>query len=50
MLSSLDSGVQVHSMEDVVKFNEENDDRAIPYFGQEHMTMALRRHAEVSQI
>ncbi|MFN8404600.1 MAG: amidase [Anaerolineales bacterium] len=42
-LSSLDSGVQVHSMEDVVKFNEENDDQTMPYFGQEHMTMALER-------
>jgi amidase len=35
------SGVRVHSMEDVIKFNEENSDKVMPYFGQEHMTMAL---------
>ncbi|HNQ93765.1 MAG TPA: amidase [Anaerolineales bacterium] len=42
-LKSLDASVRVHSMEDVVKFNEENNDQTMPYFGQEHMTMALER-------
>jgi amidase len=27
-------------MEDVIKFNEENSDRVMPYFGQEHMITA----------
>ena len=30
-------------MEDVIKFNEENDDQTMPYFGQERMTSALER-------
>ncbi len=42
-LKSLDANVRVHSMEDVIKFNEENSDQTMPYFGQEHMTMALER-------
>ena len=42
-LKSLDASVRVHSMEDVVKFNEENSDQTMPYYGQEHMTMALER-------
>lgn len=42
-LKTLDADVRVHSMEDVVKFNLENDDQTMPYFGQEHMTMALER-------
>jgi len=32
--------VKVHSMEDVIRFNEENEDRVMPYFGQEHMIAA----------
>ncbi len=42
-LKSLDDSVQVHSMEDVIRFNEENNDKVMPYFGQEHMTMAQER-------
>lgn len=42
-LKSLDGSVQVHSMEDVIRFNEENNDKVMPYFGQEHMTMAQER-------
>jgi amidase len=30
-------------MGDVVKFNEENNDTAMPYFGQEHMITALEK-------
>jgi amidase len=44
-LKALDANVQVHSMEDVIKFNEENGDRVMPYFGQEHMTTALEKGA-----
>jgi len=35
--------VKVRSMEDVVKFNEENRDHVLPYFGQERMEQALER-------
>ncbi|HRQ32661.1 MAG TPA: amidase family protein, partial [Anaerolineales bacterium] len=33
-------GVRVRSMEDVIRFNEENADVMMPYFGQERMTTA----------
>lgn len=39
-LKSLDDTVCVHSMAEVIKFNEENAERILPYFGQEHMTIA----------
>ena len=39
-LRSLSDGARVHSMEDVIKFNEENSDQVMPYFGQEHMLLA----------
>ena len=42
-LRSLNHQVPVHSMADVVKFNEENSDRVMPYFGQEHMLTALEK-------
>jgi amidase len=42
-LKSLPKDVHVHSMEDVIKFNEENKERVMPYFGQEHMTMAQEK-------
>ncbi len=42
-LKGLDAGVHVHSMEDVIKFNEENEDRVMPYFGQEHMITAQEK-------
>jgi len=42
-LKSLNDEVHVHSMEDVIKFNEENEDRVMPYFGQEHMLAALEK-------
>jgi amidase len=40
-LKSLDTGARVHSMDDVIKFNEENRDLVLPYFGHERMTTAL---------
>ena len=34
---------KVHSLADVIKFNEENFTRVLPYFGQERMEAALQR-------
>jgi amidase len=42
-LTSLDGTARVHAIEDVIKFNEENSDRVMPYFGQEHMLTALEK-------
>jgi len=42
-LKSLSANVGVHSMEDVIKFNEENKDRVMPFFGQEHMITAQEK-------
>jgi len=39
-LASLDSRTRVRSMEDVIKFNEDNRARVMPYFGQERMETA----------
>src|SRR5215213_8301845 len=36
-LKSLDGTAVVHSMEDLIKFNEENSHKVMPYFGQERM-------------
>jgi amidase len=42
-LSSLGPRSPVHSLEEVVRFNEENSARVMPYFGQERMTAALEK-------
>lgn len=42
-LKSLSDGARVHSMADVIKFNEENSDKVLPYFGQEHMMTAVEK-------
>jgi amidase len=42
-LAALDGRAQVHSMQDVIKFNEANRDRVMPYFGQEHMLTAQKK-------
>ena len=34
---------KVHSLEDVIKFNEENRERILPYFGHERMEAALKK-------
>lgn len=39
-LKTVDEHVHVHSLEDVIRFNEENRDKVMPYFGQEHMLAA----------
>ena len=44
-LGSLDGTARVHSMEDVIKFNEENSYRVMPYFGQEHMLLAQEKRS-----
>jgi amidase len=42
-LKTLDGDVRVHSMEDVIQFNEENQDSMMPYFGQEYMLAAQEK-------
>ena len=42
-LKSLSDGAHVHSMEEVIKFNEENSDQVMPFFGQEHMLTAQEK-------
>ena len=42
-LGGLDENARVHSMEDVIKFNEENENVVLPYFGQEHMLAAQKK-------
>lgn len=37
--------VKVHTLEDVIKFNEENRERVLPYFGQERMEGAQKKGA-----
>ena len=42
-LKSVNGNLQVHSMEDVIRFNEENSHKVMPYFGQEHMLAAQEK-------
>ena len=42
-LAGLGPKVSVHSLADVIAFNEANRDRVLPYFGQEHMLAAQER-------
>ncbi|HEX2995160.1 MAG TPA: amidase [Anaerolineales bacterium] len=42
-LKSLDGNAHVHSLDDVIKYNEENSHRVMPYFGQEHMLTAQEK-------
>jgi amidase len=42
-LKSLPKEARVHSMADVIKFNEENADQVMPYFGQERMIVAQEK-------
>jgi amidase len=39
-LASLGKASRLRNIEDVIKFNEENKTRVMPYFGQEHMIAA----------
>ena len=39
-LKTVDGNGRVHSLEDVIEFNEENSHKVMPYFGQEHMIIA----------
>jgi len=34
---------RLHSLEEVIKFNEENKERVMPYFGQDYMTTAQEK-------
>ena len=42
-LKSANGRLQVNSLEDVIKFNEENSHKVMPYFGQEHMLTAQEK-------
>lgn len=42
-LQALPKEARVHSLEDVIEFNEENEDQAMPYFGQEQMLAAQKK-------
>ena len=42
-LAGLGPEAPVHSLADVIAFNEANRERVMPYFGQEHMLMAQAR-------
>ena len=44
-LKSVDGNGLVHSMEDVIRFNEENSHRVMPYFGQERMLEAQEKNS-----
>jgi amidase len=44
-LKALDASLRVHSMEELIKFNEDNADRVMPYFGQERMIAAQEKGA-----
>jgi amidase len=39
-LSGLGDGAAVHSLEELIQFNEKNRERVMPFFGQEHMLKA----------
>ena len=42
-LASRRPKARVRTLEDMIKFNEENQARVMPYFGQEHMTTAQEK-------
>jgi amidase len=42
-LASLGPRTRVHTMEEVIRFNEEHKSRVMPYFGQERMTTAQKK-------
>lgn len=42
-LATLGPGAPVHTMEEVIAFNEKNREQAMPYFGQEHMLKAQEK-------
>lgn len=44
-LKSSNGKAQVHSMEELIAFNEENQDKVMPYFGQENLVTALEKGA-----
>jgi len=48
-LASLGPKTRVRTMEDVIKFNEENRARVMSYFGQEHLTTAQAKGPLTSQ-
>ncbi len=49
-LASLGANARVKSLEDVIRFNEENKARVMPYFGQEHMLTAQSQGPRTRQV
>jgi len=48
-LASRRPKARVRTLEDMIKFNEENQARVMPYFGQEHMTTAQEKGSLTSK-
>lgn len=42
-LKSLASNARLHTLEEIIKFNEEHKESVMPYFGQERMTAAQKK-------
>jgi amidase len=42
-LAAREPEARVHSMDEVINFNEENRTQVMPYFAQEHLTMAVSK-------
>lgn len=49
-LASRGPGIKVHTLEEVIKFNEANSERVMPYFGQERMTKAQEKGPLTSKV
>ena len=48
-LTGLGPGAPVHSLQEIIEFNEQNRDKVMPYFGQEIMLMAEEKGPLTSQ-
>ncbi len=48
-LTGLGPGAPVHSLQEIIEFNERNRDKVMPYFGQEIMLMAEEKGPLTSQ-
>jgi len=49
-LASLGPDARVHSLEEVIRFNDENKDRVMPFFGQERMVESLEKGSLSSKV
>jgi len=48
-LAALGAKARIKTLEDLIKFNEDNKDRVMPYFGQEHLLEAQKKGPLTSQ-